>query len=205
MPEQFTAPGLGGAVAIGTTRPPGPGGDVRRLWLPTAQTARALVSTRGAIQSQASLISNIKRPLKTLLATYHPFKIYQVPTVLRFAPNPATDWRKIRVRSGLLIFDDFDGITPDGTDDAALPDTEDIPADLADEITAPEDTAKFYLWIDYSDITAPFIGYDIAKPDLDGTIIPLGWADSHTNSATRTLNIRQLLRTDWFLGDSCPL
>ncbi len=203
MPEDFNAPGIAGATGTGQMLPPTPGGDPSRVWVPTAQTARALVSTRGALRALATQTNNIKRPL-TPLDVFHPFKIYQVPSVLRFAPDPATDWLKVRVRSGLVVIDDFDGVMVDGTDGADLPDTEDYPD--VDDIEVPAATPKFYFWADISNTAAPFLGYDTTAPALDGTIVPIGWADSNTGAADRRLDIRQIKRDDITAPpDNCPL
>lgn len=116
--------------------------------------------------------------------------------------DPATDWLKYRVRSGMV--GDLD---VDGTDESDFPDSPDIPLDdLSDEITASSGVAQYFFWIELSDPSSvktatiksgedPNTSGWTDYPDTDGRFILIGWVDT-TDTTNKQGKVRQILRTD---------
>jgi hypothetical protein len=143
----------------------------------------------------------------------HPFKIYNVPSVLRVTPDDDNDWRLFRVRAGQVM-----GVDVTGTDaDDANPDDESYPD--VDDFEVPISTPEYWFWIEDTgsgwvlrygpDETAS--SYDggpdpgqawtssnawTTGPIPDSTHIPVGTVDTDTFSDDNTAVIRQLLRAD---------
>ena len=207
MQTPFSAPGRSGPAATSNVKLPTPGGPVTQNWQSIVQLAAGLAgqsSGLAALQSQVSNLKLVSRALDSL----HPFKLYQLPDVLRITPDPDTDWRKFIVRAGRVL-----GADATGTDAVnADPDSETYPTSPT-EITVPEDTAAFWFWIEINGST-PTVRYGptpsassyssdwtstnpwTAAPVPDSQHIPIGWVDTHTEAASHNAIVRQLLRQD---------
>ena len=198
MQTSFTAPGVSGPGAAGLIKTPGPGDDSRRNWTSIQQMAFALKGLTSGLQELRDQVNAMKERA-AFLDTLHPFKIYQLPAVLRAAPNATTDWLKFRVRAGRVLGDDATGTDANDVnpDDETYPDV--------DDITVPSGVEEYWFWLDGTVVKH---GYDdgaggdpvsqgwTSFPDPDATHIPIGFVDTDTLSGSYTAIIRQLLRTD---------
>ncbi len=122
----------------------------------------------------------------------HPFAIYVYPVSLRTSPS-ADDWRKVRVRSGLVFVDwveatltGSDGIEPDAGELGTVGD-----------ITCDASTPKYWLWIEITGSTAA-IQHSATAPTWSTTKIPIGYVDTNTYASQYRVRIRQIINTDIF-------
>ena len=221
MQTPFSAPGRCGLGASSNVKVPGAGGDVRRNWQAISQLASAVAGQAGASADLQSKLANLKM-IARRLDELHPFKLYQIPSVLRVTPDPATDWRKFLVRAGRVMETDASGTDAVDSD----PDSEIYPAAPV-EITMPENTSKFWFWLEigsggtttavvrygpdptaasYGSVwtsTNPWTG----APVPDAQHIPIGWVDTNTHKDELRATVRQLLRADLVGGTGispCP-
>lgn len=122
-----------------------------------------------------------------------PFLIYQVPDLYRY-PAEEDSWRKFRVRGG-VIFVNGTLVEVTGTDGAHDDPFEDSYPDGEFDITADDDTEKFWFWINIANAdTTPTasIASDAEPPESgwDSTHIPIGWVNT---KETGIAKIRPLL------------
>jgi hypothetical protein len=145
---------------------------------------------------------------RTDLAPLHPFALYNLPPHHRASPDPATDWRRVRVRAGRYLGADASGT--DGEDDS--PDTGQFDgATLTDEVLIAASTAAHWFWIDVTTPSAPEVKHaDAAASDPDDPAgqgwtsfpvpdanhIPIGVVDSATYATDKYCAVRQYLRAD---------
>jgi len=141
-----------------------------------------------------------------------PFRIYQLPGQYRDTLDPSSDWLKICVRAGRVLW--FDATGTDGQNDD--PDSETFPVSSGvgvGEITCTSNVPKFWIWLEI-DFGAPSAvvksGSDpttngwTAFPMIDANHLPIGFIDTQTNLASKILVIRQLLRADVIqIGSIC--
>ena len=217
MQTQVNAPGRSGAGLSSTVTVPKPGGDMRRNWVGLAQVASALKGQADATQALRGQLA-VAKQMGRRLDILHPFKLYQLPDVLRVAQDADTDWRKFIVRAGNVM-----GVDATGTDGInADPDSEEYPTESA-EILVPEAAAKFWFWLELvsGEITEVLVRYGSdptaesytpaegdpttawtstnawsGVPVPDSAHIPIGWVDTDTFLAERSAVVRQLLRAD---------
>ncbi len=220
MQTLFTAPGRSGHGRSSRFRAPARGAAVRNNWVSINQLAAGLLGQSAALQSVRGQFEALKL-IARYLDSLHPFKIYQLPAVLRAAPDPASDWRKVLVRAGRVLETDATGTDAVNSD----PDSETYPA-TPSETTVSADTDDFYFWLEVdtsaSPTTATVRSGTLAEaidgssggsawpaapvPDTDH--IPIGVVDTQTAASDKRPIIRQLLRADIiFFGSSspCPL
>ncbi len=231
MQTPLSAPGRSGPTQSSNVRVPSAGEDARRNWISLAQTASALAGQAGGLQSLKDQVNALKYISRALI-DLHPFKIYQLPSLLRAnGGDPATDWRKFRVRAGRVLETDADGTDADADPTInADPDSERVPLNNID-ISVPSGTANFWFWLEISvdedSATTAVVRYgpdptvstytDGANPDNswdtdnpwtnfpkpDSGHVPIGWVDTATAASSNTPIVRQYLRADLvFLGGS---
>ena len=205
------SPGASGLTRSTYVRLPSPGGKVSQNWQAIGQVASAANAHSADIAALQGAFANQKHRSK-YLDTLHPFKLYQLPSVLRTSPNPATDWLKFIVRAGRVLDVDATGTDTINAD----PDSEQYPTSPA-EIAIPADTTgKFWFWLEIGSTsgattakvrygpTPTAASYDtwtttnpwLLAPFPDPLHVPIGWVDVHTNFATHYPIVRQLLRSD---------
>ena len=153
-------------------------------------------------QRQSALITKLTSDLAAIRASsyrrtiIHPFKIYHQPRYLRPAPvapdTGADDWRKIRVRAGMVNTYPVTGT--DGYNEN--PDEPYFPIALTDEITVPADTETYYIWIDVSDPENPAIGHGATDPTDNTTLVLIATVDTSTYADDAAMQIRQIVRAD---------
>ncbi len=137
---------------------------------------------------------------------WHPFRIYAVPSDLFISSDPfdtpdaASDWRKVRVRSGYVGAQAPEDLV--GSDGAALPYTgSDMPALTEDPaigsyVQVLDSVAKHWFWIELDAAGAHTVknaeedagavaGWD-EFPEPNGRIV-IGWVDTLTGTATKTI------------------
>jgi hypothetical protein len=117
-----------------------------------------------------SSVSQLQRRMSHLaipnqsLSNYHPFKIYQLPIFFRTAATDVSKaWRTFRVRSGLILTTNANGVLPDGTDLIQTPHDEvfvtsksgvtlsnnyNVAAPNATDIQVPASMATYWFWIE---------------------------------------------------------
>lgn len=208
MRGSFSAPGVSGPSSGSVVRPPARGGDARRNWLAVAQLSGRLSGLVGGLQTVDDRVSAMKRG-GLVLADLHPFKIYNLPSVLRTTPAPETDWLLFRVRAGRVM--STNALNTDGAD--SDPDVEDFP-DVTD-VEVPSGTASFWFWLEING-TVPTVRWGptptassfsgtpawtstnpwTSFPTVDSAHVPIGWVDSQTDAANKVAHVRQILRTD---------
>lgn len=146
----------------------------------------------------------VQKPGAAAPITYHPFKVYKSPPNPDDDPDDSALWRTFRVRAGAL------GTVPvlntDGADES--PDNPASPVtnrayDADIDIIVPDATAAFYIWIDATDETSPFIDSGVTIPgggtddDWWGGIYYLVCIiDTNTYTATKRAIPRQFIRDD---------
>lgn len=217
MQTAYNAPGRSGPGASSNVRVPMPGGDARRNWIATAQLASALAGQTNGLQNLRDQLATLKQ-IARRLDTLHPFKIYQLPDVLRVTPNPATDWLKFLIRAGNVLGTNATGTDAQDTD----PDAEIYPP-TATDITVPAKTAKYWFWLEIDTGATPVTAIvrhgtdptddsyaipwdtDPDNPVPDANHITIGCIDTLTHAADCTPIVRQLLREDIVsVGSSAP-
>jgi hypothetical protein len=194
-----------------TIRSPGRLEDARRNWNALAGTAHALRGVAAGLQRAADLQPARTRLSQSPLGHLHPFKIYRLPSVLRVTPAPATDWRKFRVRAGLVCLTAAAGLAVAGTDDADFPGLEMLDEDDVADIVVPDATASYKFWVEIDDegdchlrhAADPTVEHETynpnpwtAYPAVDQLHFLIGWVDTLTHTATRRALVRQLIRAD---------
>src|SRR6185503_4514365 len=78
----------------------------------------------------------------------HPFKIYCFPTELRASPDPETDWRKFRVRGGVVIMSRIEPYAVRGTDGAKCADSDERDESDVSDVLVPADCESYFFWIE---------------------------------------------------------
>ena len=133
----------------------------------------------------------------------HPFQIYTMPAYARDTPSasPADDWRRFRVRAGMVL-----GTDAEGTDGADWPESSAFPVVpfLSDEVTVASGVAQHWFWLHkdgevwtVENAANPATsGIWDAYPTPDAENIPIGWVNTDEYEATKQAIIRQLLRAD---------
>lgn len=195
-----------------------PGDDIRRSWRDVAQVAHGLSRTNAAVQAVLDQVNGARKALG-LVDQMHPFRLYNLPGILRVESDPEIDWRRFRVRAGKVIFDNANGVDATGTDgqdnDPYGWGFDNLPGT---DIEVPEDEERWWFWLDfsfseetgwgavvrnYSDPAAtaeanpsPWASF----PVLDGRHIPLGYVDTKTRLDERTAIVRQYVFTDLMFG-----
>jgi hypothetical protein len=194
--RSLIAPGVSGASTSGVIKPPVRGGRSDTVWRSVAQIAGGLADVQAGTEAASAAFQARKytQDAQTLL---HPFKIYQLPGVLRGTPNYAADWLKFRVRAGRVYINGAPANVA-GTDAADTdPDAENYPN--VSDISVPSNTASYKIWIEISGANASinsgangWSGY----PNTSATIIPVGIIDTQSSSGSATAVVRQILRAD---------
>lgn len=125
---------------------------------------------------------------------FHPFRIYVHPQDSRTSPA-SDDWRKIRVRSGIVLVSGVD-YTLSGVDDCDEPDSGMLAT--TGDITVPENTAQYWVWLVLTTSGTPTatVSSGATPPSWDATHLPIGYVDTDTNAAEKYVVIRQIQRTD---------
>ena len=225
MQTPLSVPGRSGPTQTSNVRVPAPGDDVRRNWISVAQTASALSGQANGLQALKDQVNALKY-ISRRLVELHPFKIYQLPSLLRVnGGDPAVDWRKFRVRAGRVLETDADGTDSDSDSRPDTdPDSEYLPLDNGLDISVPTGTPSFWFWLEigqdedstttaivrygpnpsadsYTDSGNPDNSWDTDNPwtnfpKPDSGHVPIGWVDTATNASSYTPIIRQYLRTD---------
>lgn len=216
MNPSIIVPSAAGAASGSVIRPPARLGDARKNWMALAQVAGRLPGLQAGIQGAYDQIAALQNA-KNVMLGMHPFKLYQLPSVLRVTPDPANDWLAFRVRAGRVLESDATGT--DGSD--SNPDDEGF-LNTAADIYVPSNTLKFWFWLEIAtgDTTTAVVRYgsdptassytDGGHPSLNWTTtvpwttfpkfdaphLPIGWVDTQTNLSSNTAVVRQLLRTD---------
>lgn len=208
MQTHFIAPGRSGSSTSSNLKAPTAGGLVRKNWIAINQLAAGLLGQAGAVQALRGALESAKN-IARRLDTLHPFKLYQLPSVLRETPDPATDWRKFLVRAGRVFETDATGTDAIDSD----PDSEEYAASPT-EITVPEATDDYYFWIEIDTAVSPttaivrhgtlaqaIAGSSGGSPWPDAPVpdsehIPIGTVDTDTYASDYQPKVRQLLRTD---------
>lgn len=185
------------------------GEDVRRDWVRINEVdadGRRLAQELAAVRAE---VADLRRRLAGL-DVMHPFKLYRVPDRMRGAVD-ADGWRKFRVRAGVLLMDDANGIVPTGCD-VSESDPDNPVAVEGTEITCPADADQYWVWIELSQATGSWSAAlkHSATPADDGwttyplldenKVVPIGWLDAVTKAASKVCVVRQLLRSDWSPG-----
>jgi hypothetical protein len=121
----------------------------------------------------------------------HPFQIVMAPP----GATGAAVWRTARVRLG-KCFVDWTEATVTGTDDAD-PDLDDFSTTTTADIEIPASDPEHWIWLEVSGGSAS-IEHAATAPTWSSTVIPIGYVDTDTYSASNRARVRQLLRTDVF-------
>lgn len=187
--------------------------STHRDWLSINQLDRAHSNTA---QSAAVARTRLEylRPVLDIPDIFHPFRLYQTQRPYRSNPDPETDWRTFRIRSGYVM-----GTDAIGTDDL-LPDTDD-PTETETAYILPDSSTPFWFWLEIikDDDTGAYtatVRYSATPtesthtdglndnwttdthwetyPVPDAQHIPI--AKVILNPDTHTATIRQYLRTD---------
>lgn len=182
----------------------------------TVRQGQSRVDQLGNIAAQLQQQTNkLQSPQLMVGSGLFPFRIYQMPDYLRETPlaDPATIWRAVRVRSGLILNATVDPTNlPAGTDTIDQP-YDDVFASQADgtpitgvvDIIVPEATQNYWFWIDL-DANEVCYGADPTDPDsgtawgtfptADGSHVVIGWCDTLTLGTQGQMIIRQIQNSD---------
>lgn len=152
--QNFSAQTHAGTLASPRVRVPGRADDVRRYWTPIAQTAGGLSATQQRVQEVRSDLEVLSVPDYDFAIPFHPFRIYQLPHILRSTVDWTTDWKKFRVRAGSILVDGM-GYPVDGTDGHDIDaDSESMDESDMTDIVIPDppvDTTypyQYWFWIE---------------------------------------------------------
>jgi hypothetical protein len=131
---------------------------------------------------------------------FYPFKIYVFPSEQRATPDANNDWRKFRVRNGVVIGNILSPVNPSGTDGAAIPEHFSVSeSDMAD-VVVPDGTTEYWFWLDIDEGTNSATvnhGLPAARPaSWSITTFPIGVVDTSSYSESKRALIRQYVRTD---------
>ena len=196
--------------------------SVQRSWRTLLEAQENVAAGHNSQSILAGKLRTIQPSNPSLM---YPFKIYQLPWQFRTATNPATDWLKVRVRSGNLMQQGVGLIAPvSGTDGAPNPEIEtynDTPLTYGD-IPVTSNTSNFYIWVNYGASTANIYfgtsasGANIVTtsapwymamadtwptfPVPDSSHIPIAKIDSMTHANKKQLLITQFIQTDIFIN-----
>lgn len=146
-----------------------------------------IVTKRSDFSNDASEIQN-----------WFPFRVYTFPPAQRASPDNDVDWRKFRVRHGVVFGDERYPVDPTGTDGAAIPDDFRISeGDMADIVVAAG-TERYWFWLDIDEVagTAEVMHGDIPPAAWSLTVIPIAEVDTASYVDTQRAPVRQYLRTD---------
>jgi hypothetical protein len=228
--QNFSTQTHAGIPASQRVRAPGQSDQVQAYWIPIAQTAGGLSATQQRVQEVRSDIELLSVPDYNFTIPFHPFRIYQLPHILRTTVDWTTDWKKFRVRAGSILVDGM-GHPVEGTDGHDLDtDTEAMAEADMDDIVLPDPGEtyphQYWIWIEtkWQTPTPPetngwtFTIRHAADPkvthathnptpwatwpDFDGSHITIGviTVANATAWANREATVRQFLRADLILG-----
>jgi len=187
--------------------------SVQRSWRTLLEAQENVAAGHNSQSILAGKLRTIQPSNPSLM---YPFKIYQLPWQFRTATNPATDWLKVRVRTGRILQGGIEIVK--GTDGAPQPDIEtynDLPKTYYD-ISVPANTSKYYIWVKISTFqlyfgTSPASGnipttsspWFVASadswptfPNTDSDHVLIGYCDSNTMASQHLLLVTQYVRAD---------
>lgn len=180
--------------------------DPAHDWKKINWCVQQIEQLKGQVSTLQAKVDSLTAQLTDSGVPFHPFRIYQFPRTLRnsAALDPATDWRKVRVRAGRVgrtVVEDTD-LCDDNPDGPRYPLVDDN-GDPITDITVPADCIAYWLWIEIVD-GAPILKHSddpegegwATFPKPDATHFPVGYVDSQTLKDNHRVIIRQLLRTD---------
>jgi hypothetical protein len=129
---------------------------------------------------------------------WYPFKVYVFPSDQRSTPDAENDWRKFRVRSGVVFGALQDPVDVSGTDGATIPESFNMTEGDVTDIVVPDDTPAYWIWLDIDEgSTTAIIQHSTTRPAAWAiNIIPVAVIDTSSYSDSKRALIRQYLRTD---------
>lgn len=150
------------------------------------------------------LRAKVKIPHRSAVGVspYFPFRIYVFPAGRRTTPDPDSDWRKFRVRQGVVIGNTPTPVIVSGCDGADYPDTGVVDEGDVADIEVPSGTAEYWFWLEIDEASATATLEHGASPPAAWalTVIPIGKVDTDTFADDNRALIRQYLRTDVIIG-----